>query len=135
MKHLLSIVLGILGAVGVACYPALAQKTSLAMLDRLERGNWELRVRGAGGDVQSICLDNGRKLIQLRHPSDQCSSVIVDDTKTEVTVQYTCPGRGYGRTHIRRESSSLAQVDSQGIVGGAPFAFAAEARRVGDCQG
>jgi len=104
------------------------------MLDRLERGSWELRIRGAGGDVESICLDNGRKLIQLRHPSDQCSSVIVDDTTTEVTVQYTCLGRGYGRTHIRRESSKLAQVDSQGIAGGAPFAFVAEARRVGDCQ-
>lgn len=114
--------------------PALAQRTSLAMLDRLERGNWQLRMRGAGGDVESICIDNARKLIQLRHKSDRCSSVIVDDTQTEVTVQYTCPGRGYGRTHIRRETSRLAQIDSQGIANGLPFAFAAEARRVGDCQ-
>ena len=127
-------VLGMIGVSAALCAPSLAQRASLAMLDHLERGNWELRIRGAGGEVETICLDNGRKLIQLRHPAEQCSSVIVDDTKTEVTVQYTCPGRGYGRTHIRRESSQLAQIDSQGIVRGAPFAFAAEARRVGDCR-
>jgi hypothetical protein len=48
-------------------------------------------------------------------------------------VQYTCRGRGYGRTHIRRETSRLVQIDTQGIADGRPFAFAAEARRVGDC--
>ena len=29
---------------------------------------------------------------------------------TEVTVQYTCRGRGYGRTHIRRETNRLVQI-------------------------
>lgn len=134
MKPVATIALAICGA-GAALYgPVLAQGTSLAMLDHLERGHWQLRTRGAGGAVESLCLDNGRRFIQLRHPSEQCSSVIVDDTRTEVTVQYTCPGRGYGRTHIRWESNRLAQIESQGIVRGAPFAFSAEARRVGDCQ-
>ena len=91
-------------------------------------------MRGTSADVESICLNSGRKLIQLRHPAEKCSSVIVDDTQAEVTVQYTCPGRGYGRTNIRRESSKLVQIDSQGIANGLPFAFEAEARRVGECQ-
>jgi len=134
MKSVLATILGMLGAAAVAGGPALAQQASLDMLDRLERGSWELRMRGTNGDVETICLDNGRKLIQLRHPAEKCSSVIVDDTKTEVTVQYTCPGRGYGRTHIRRESSRLVQIDSQGIANGLPFAFSAEARRVGECR-
>ena len=48
-------------------------------------------------------------------------------------VQYTCRGKGYGRTQIRRESNRLVQIDSQGIADGLPFSFSAEARRVGDC--
>jgi len=52
-----------------------------------------------------------------------------------VVVQYTCKGRGYGRTQIRKESGQLAQIDSRGIANGLPFEFTAEARRVGDCAG
>jgi hypothetical protein len=133
MKFVLAMALSILNVVAAFGVPALAERASLAMLDGLDRGNWELRMRGINGDIESICLDNGRKLIQLRHPAENCTSVIVDDTQAQVTVQYTCHGRGYGRTQIRRESSILAQIDSQGIANGLPFAFAAEARRVGEC--
>ena len=59
---------------------------------------------------------------------------MVQDNNSEVIVQYTCRGKGYGRTHIRRETSRLVQIDSQGIAGGLPFEFSAEARRVGDCS-
>jgi len=114
--------------------PAIGQGAALAMLDRLDRGNWEMRVRGSDGGVQRMCLDSGRALIQLRHQGQKCRRVVVEDSASEVTVQYTCPGRGYGRTQIRRESGTLVQIDSQGIANGLPFAFAAEARRVGDCR-
>ncbi|MCJ2181071.1 hypothetical protein [Novosphingobium album (ex Hu et al. 2023)] len=113
--------------------PAFGQGPELRMLDQLEGGAWELRERGDGGVVQHLCLDNGRKLIQLRHPGAPCSSVVVDDKADEVTVQYTCRGRGYGRTRIRRESNGLVQIDSQGIVNGLPFSFSAEGRKVGTC--
>ena len=104
------------------------------MLDRLDQGDWEMRIRDSSGAVQRMCIDSGRKLIQLRHQGQKCRRVVVEDSASEVTVQYTCPGRGYGRTKIRRETSSLVQIDSQGIANGLPFAFAAEARRVGDCK-
>lgn len=113
--------------------PASGGGKSLAMLDSLDRGNWELRYRDSSGSPQKICLDSGAKLIQLRHPAMKCDRVIVKDSPTAVTVQYTCRGNGYGRTEIRRESSRLVQINSQGIAGGLPFSFAAEARRVGDC--
>jgi hypothetical protein len=112
--------------------PASGQKPALTMLGQLDPGGWELRDRD-GGPVQRICLPDARRLIQLRHPDDACERLIVDDGATEVTVQYTCRGRGYGRTHIRRETSRLVQIDSQGIADGLPFAFSAEARRVGNC--
>jgi hypothetical protein len=117
---------------GIAA-PVAGQRPALAMLDQLEAGRWEVRVRGSAGPVERLCLPNTQRLIQLRHPADACDRLIVSDAATEVTVQYTCRGRGYGRTHIRRETSRLVQIDTQGIADGLPFAFAAEARRVGDC--
>lgn len=119
----------IIGAVGLQPPP------QLAMLERLERGSWQLSNRGDGVDGKArVCLVNGRELIQLRHSRQRCRSTIVDDTPNEVTVQYSCPGNGYGRTHIRRESDELVQLDSQGIENGLPFAFSAEARWVGSCS-
>jgi len=113
--------------------PALAAKAELALLDALQRGQWEVRMRDQTARTERICLQDARRFIQLRHPGLTCQRVVVDDSATAVTVQYTCPGRGYGRTTIRSESPSLVQIDSQGIADGQPFAFAAEARRVGQC--
>lgn len=121
-------------ALAVVAVPAAGQRPALAMLDRLESGRWELRVREPGGQVQRICLQNGRGLIQLRHPGNSCERLIVNDAANDVTVQYTCPGRGYGRTHIRMETGRLLQIETQGIADGLPFAYAMEARRIGDCE-
>jgi hypothetical protein len=111
-----------------------AQLRPLGMLDRLEAGDWELRVRDAAEAPQHLCMRDARKLVQLRHPGQNCRRIIVEDQPEQVTIQYTCRGRGYGRTQIRRESDSLVQIDSQGIARGLPFSFSAEARRVGACQ-
>ena len=123
-------------AIGAGAAVALGQggpAPALAMLDRIEPGRWELHVRGSGGAVESLCVPNGRRLIQLRHPGVPCESYIVDDQPEQVTVQYTCRGRGYGRTHIRRENGRLVQIETQGIAQGAPFELAVEGRRVGAC--
>lgn len=113
--------------------PATAQAPSLAMLSALEDGQWEIRFRD-GRESRRMCLRSGTELIQLQHSGPACGRFIVDDGASEVTVQYTCKGNGYGRTNIRRESASLVQIDSQGIAAGLPFAFTAEARRVGPCR-
>ena len=104
------------------------------MLDQLESGRWELRERTAS-QPQRLCVPSGRRLIQLRHPSGQCDSFVVEDSAAQVVVQYTCQGHGYGRTRVRRETNRLVQIDSQGVADGLPFEFSVEARRVGDCTG
>ena len=115
---------------------AAAQRQALAMLDQLEGGSWELRMRDARVASERICLRDGRRLIQLRHPMlSACNRLIVSDSPAEVVVQYTCRGRGFGRTHIRRETGRLVQIDSQGVLDGLPFDVAAEGRRIGDCAG
>lgn len=113
--------------------PVAAQAPTLAMLDRLERGEWLVRFRD-DGQPRRICLRTGRELIQLRHGDAPCSRYVVEDSPGQVTVQYSCPGQGYGRTSIRREAGNLAQVESQGISDGKPFQFTAEARRTGVCR-
>ena len=125
---LASIVVGVSASV-IAFAPATAQ-SSLQMLSKLTPGQWEIRGRN-GGSARSIC---GSELIQIRHRGAACNRFVVEDGANEVTVQYTCRGDGYGRTHIRRETATLAQIDGQGIAGGKPFQFAAEARRVGSCR-
>lgn len=117
----------------VLIVPAAAQAPSLAMLAGLQDGLWEVRSRD-GSTSRRICVKAGLELIQLQHRENGCSRFVVDDAASEVTVQYTCRGNGYGRTNIRRETPSLVQIDTQGIERGMPFQFAAEARRIGPCR-
>lgn len=112
--------------------PAIAQSAQLAMLGTLTKGAWELRIRD-NASVQRICLRDGRELIQLRHKQPGCSRFVVQDDPGQVVVQYTCRGNGYGRTSIRSEGAGLVQIQSQGIVDGAPFSISGEARHVGSC--
>ena len=104
----------------------------LQMLSHLERGRWEIRVRGEQS-VQSLCIGDQRRLIQWRHPDLSCERLVLEDNASSVTVQYICRGHGYGRTRIRRESAQLIQVESQGIADGLPFEISAEGRRVSGC--
>lgn len=123
------------GLAAIAAAPAAGQRTELAMLDQLQRGNWEIRQRGSDNGVQKLCLDDGRRLIQLRHRDSNCERQVVNDGANEVAVHYTCRGNGYGLTRIRKETDKLVQIDSQGVANGQPFNFSAEGRRVGDCAG
>ena len=113
---------------------AIAQGVQLAMLDRIEPGLWELKIR-EGGRSERLCLDDGRRLIQLRHPQAACRQFVVEDATSAVTVSYTCTGQGTGRTRLRFESPRLIQLESSGIANKLPFDVVAEARRVGSCSG
>lgn len=123
--------MGVGALVGMAV-PVLAQGNGLAMLGTLARGEWTIRQRGGAPD-RKICLKTGTELIQLMHRESGCSQFVVEDGAARVTVQYTCPGNGYGRTSIRRETPALVQLESQGIQGGMPFELTGEARRTGSC--
>lgn len=114
--------------------PGAGQSSALAMLDQIEPGRWEIQSRDGSRQSYPICLEHGRQLIQMRHPGQACERLVVSDRVDQVTVQYTCRGRGYGRTSIRRETARLVQIETQGIAEGLPFSFAAEARRTGTCK-
>lgn len=125
--------LGLIGLLGFAASSGFAKGPSLAMLDRLEPGLWDVRGRDEGANFQ-MCIDSGRRLIQLRHRQETCNRFVVEDTPGQVTVHYTCPANGYGHTVVRFENPRLAQLETQGIEDGLPFNFLAEARRLGGCR-
>jgi hypothetical protein len=122
---------GLLACAAVVAVPA--QAPTLGMLDTLEKGSWELRPRGGSTAVRSFCLGDARAFIQIQHQRGGCSRYVIADGPDEVTVHYTCPGAGHGRTTIRHETNRLVQIDTQGIAAGAPFSLAFEARRTGPC--
>lgn len=129
--------IGIAAAVGMVALglslPVAAQSESLSMLEGLSKGEWTIKHRDGSAD-RKICVKTGKELIQLRHDEPDCSRFVVEDALSKVTVQYTCPGNGYGRTNIRKETGGLVQIESQGIASGLPFQFAAEGRRTGTCE-
>ena len=121
-------------AVSAAAMPVVAQTPGLAMLTTLERGQWQLVDRDGSSPPRNLCVNDLHMLLQLQHQGAQCSRYVIDDEPNAVTVHYTCPGAGHGRTTIRKETSRLVQIDTQGIAGGSPFSYAYEARRTGSCS-
>ena len=125
------------GALGLAGLTAVAAPVfafalpDLQAFAQLERGRWQLR--GADGQPRSICLGDPAAFVQLEHSGLACEQEILADSKGGATVQYTCPGRGYGHTGIRIETPRLARIDTQGLVDGRPFAYRVEAKKVGSC--
>lgn len=126
-------VLALAGLVAVSAAPqAAAQGKGLALLARLTKGEWTIKFRDGSPD-RKICMRTGQELIQLRHPEGGCNQFVIEDAEAKVAVQYTCPNNGFGRTSIRKETAGLVQLESQGIEGGLPFQFTAEARLTGSC--
>lgn len=103
-------------------------------LQALEAGEWELRGRGEGAETRKLCVSDLRQLLQVQHGRTLCRSFTVSDSAHAVTVTYDCAAAGNGRTDLRVETTRLVQIRSQGVADGAPFAFAAEGRRIGDCS-
>ena len=119
----------------LAATPALTQGgKKLSALARLEPGLWQLRdLEDDRARPQSICVADPSILMQVQHRNSPCSRLVIDNDANTATVHYTCPAGGFGRTTLRAETPRLAKIDTQGISGNAPFAYRAEARRVGSC--
>lgn len=103
------------------------------VLDRIRPGRWLIERPAPEAGTAQLCVHGGAGLVQLRHQGEQCRSVVVEDSLRKVTIQYACPGNGYGQTTIRLAGPDAARIETQGVAQGRPFAFTASARRTGDC--
>ena len=115
---------------------AYAQGGDLSLLESLDRGLWRLRAVGGGASgapVSQLCVGDPARLTQIQHGDAPCSYYVVRSMPNSVTVSYSCKGLGQGLTTIRKESSKLIHIQSQGIRNNSPFSFAVEARRSSAC--
>ena len=123
----------IAGPAGLA-YAAPTDGPTLTVVAGLQPGLWSLHSRDPDGPAtRTLCLQDLRVLLQIRHEGQSCSRFIVTNSPAQAVVTYSCPGHGNGRTTLRSETPRLAQIESQGIVDNAPFYWSLEARRVGEC--
>ena len=110
-----------------------AQTPGLALLQDLKKGAWILKPRGSTEEGRRVCLGDPEKLLQIQHGSASCSRYVIEDTPNNLRVSYKCGASGHGVTTIRKESSGLVQIQSQGIENNAPFSFSVEGRHSGAC--
>jgi hypothetical protein len=123
---------GLAGVIAVAAPVFALALPDLPALAKLERGRWQVK-EGADGAARSLCVAAPVDLVQLEHQGISCAQEVLTSEAGVATVQYTCPGHGFGHTSIRVETPRLARIDTQGLVDGRPFAYRAEARKVGAC--
>lgn len=101
-------------------------------------GLYSIRSIGPAGSTQppsNLCIQRANTLLQLVHR--QVSGCKITSSKTsanKTTITYSCPNNEWGRTELRKESSILYQMDTQGIKDKAPFSYRLEVRRSGACN-
>ena len=122
---------GVTPSVGVAA-PG-TPYVPIKALSSVQPGLWDIRSRDNPDANRSFCMSDAKILLQLRHPNNVCTRYVISNNQREATVQYSCAASGNGRTTVRVETPRLVQIDTQGIADQSPFAFSAEARRLGDC--
>ncbi len=134
-RRRVAVALGAILFASAAALAAVGAGAPVSAITRLEPGLWQLRdLDDARAAQQSICIADPNLLLQLRHRGAACSRLVVADDPRGAVVHYTCQTSGYGQTALRIETPRLAQIDTQGIAGNRPFAYRAEARRIGPCQ-
>jgi hypothetical protein len=102
-------------------------------LATLQPGQWQLRSLDGSAPAKTLCLGDPRVLLQLRHSNQLCNRLVITNNATQAVVNYSCAGMGNGRTSVRVETPRVIQIESQGIADKAPFDWAYEGRRIGEC--
>lgn len=96
-------------------------------------GLWEVSRSATGTNAERRCVPSATVLAQWEHRKTQCTRTILSATATEAVINYTCPGGGFGRSHLRVITPRTLRIETQGISDGFPFNYVLHARRVGEC--
>ena len=104
-----------------------------AALSKIERGRWHVRELDSAVASATLCLGDPAQILRFAHRNASCTADVFEDGARGATIQYSCPGRGFGHTHVRVETPRAMLIDTQGLSNGRPFSYRLEARRVGAC--
>jgi hypothetical protein len=96
-------------------------------------GLWEITGQPLAARPLRLCVRNMASLAQLEHRGSRCARVVIRDLPTRTEIHYTCVGGGFGQSKIERMTPRSLRVETQGIAGSAPFNYAFQARRFGEC--
>ncbi|NRD88866.1 hypothetical protein C8024_04430 [Sphingopyxis sp. BSNA05] len=110
-----------------------AQAPKMLLLDGLTAGEWTLKERGSRGPGKKVCLGNPELLLQIQHGNANCTRYVIENDPKKLRVSYKCGPAGHGVTEIKKESSTLVQISSQGFRNSDPFSVDLEGRRTGSC--
>lgn len=72
-------------------------------------------------------------MAQLQHRRSRCTRVVIRDLPGMAEIHYTCTGGGFGRSTVKPITPRSVKIETQGISDGAPFNYALQGRRVGEC--
>ena len=135
-----SVKLGLLGfvigsawiAAGAAWTNAWAQR--VAPLNAVAQGRWQLsEINGPGR--MSVCVADPGALLQLQQGTSTCTRMVLDRSRSSMTVHYSCGGTGHGRSVLTVRSAHSIKLETQGVTRGAPFAADYDGRLIGPCSG
>ena len=115
----------------VAFAPAQAADPALRLLSGYHGGLY--RVQEDGRRLRALCLPRGTDLVHIAHPGISCGYRVLEETAAAATVNYECPGAGWGRSTVHLRDAGEVQIDTQGTDRDGPFEFTARAVRTGGC--
>jgi hypothetical protein len=124
--------LALLAALAAAALPAILVAADDDPLALLESGKWSVK-SGDGAGSRELCLGDPVQLVRLEHSGMACRDESAAGDARGATIQYSCPGHGFGHTSLRIETPRVATIETQGLVDGRPFAYRATARKIGPC--
>ncbi|MEO7635276.1 MAG: hypothetical protein ABIS38_06485 [Sphingomicrobium sp.] len=121
-------------AAALAIVASVAVAQGSGVMTTAAPGLWELSgMQGARSTVRE-CVASVAALAQYEHRGRSCPAKVLSDSGKVAVVYYTCAGSDFGRTSLKIVTPRNLKIDTQGISDGLPFAYAFEARRVGECK-
>ena len=96
---------------------------------------WEVSKSANGAGAERSCIANSAILAQWEHRRSQCTRTVISSSADQAVIEYSCPGGGFGRSHVRLVTPRTLRIETQGIADSYPFSYVLHARKIGQCPG
>jgi len=96
-------------------------------------GLWEISREGVA--PVRLCVANPASFAQFQERNSACTRNVIRDSGTDLTINFSCSGGGFGQSTITVLTPRSLRVQTQGISDNSPFNYVFQARRAGNCPG